>query len=180
MIPASVFLLVMAGGSLSLLTSSKIAKTFGAVLALWLIISVLRVSPYYIAYFNELTDGPKNAPYYLSDSNVDWGQDLRRLMAYLEKHEIHQVNLLYWGPTPPNYYDDRYKVRSTPWPDDVGKDPVPPPGIYAISVNYLVGFKHAIYDLGAGPTYMDWLARYTPSDRIGYSIYIYKFPQEPK
>lgn len=180
MIPTSVFLLVMAGGSLSIFTASQKTKTLGAILALWLVVSVLRVSPYYIAYFNELIGGPQNAPYYLDDSNIDWGQDLRRLMAYLEKHEIQQVNLLYWGPTPPTYYDSRYKVRSLPWTDDVGKNSVPPPGLYAISVNYLTGFKRAIYALEAGPPYMDWLARYTPTDRIGYSIYIYKFPQEPK
>jgi len=54
----------------------------------------------------------------------------------------------------------------------------PPPGLYAISVNHLVGIKREKLLLNQpwDPN-LDWLTRFQPSDRIGYSIYIYQFPQ---
>ena len=40
-------------------------------------ISSLRTAPHQLAYFNEFVGGPGQGYRYLSDSNVDWGQDLR-------------------------------------------------------------------------------------------------------
>lgn len=180
MIPVTAFLLVVAGGCRSILTGSRGAKLFGAALALWLMVSVLRVSPHYIAYFNELTGGPENARYYLGDSNVDWGQDLERLMAYLRKNKIEEAILSFWGPSPPQYYGERYGIRLIPWTPDMAARPEPLPGVYAISLHNLMALQLSIYGFGEGGANMDWLTRFKPSDRVGYSIYIYKFPQDSK
>src|SRR5262249_19172492 len=41
--------------------------------------SSLRTAPHQLAYFNEAVGGPGQGYRYLSDSNLDWGQDLRNL-----------------------------------------------------------------------------------------------------
>ena len=50
-----------------------------------------------------------------------------------------------------------------------------PPGVYAISVNNLVNLKRRVLLDGEDPK-LDWLERFRPTDRVGYSIYIYRFP----
>ena len=65
---------------------SKWRKTLFYLLAGYLVISVLSYFPYYITYFNELVPN-KNFTYkYLSDSNLDWGQDRYQLDEYLAEH----------------------------------------------------------------------------------------------
>ncbi len=48
-------------------------------------ISSLRIAPHQLAYFNESVGGPEQGYRYLSDSNLDWGQDLKGLKAYMER-----------------------------------------------------------------------------------------------
>ncbi len=45
----------------------------------WLVAETAFAYPNYLAYFNETVGGPKNGYKYVTDSNVDWGQDLKRL-----------------------------------------------------------------------------------------------------
>ena len=178
MIPVTAFLLILAGRSLFIFTAGKNSRVLGGALALWLMISVLRVSPHYISYFNELIGGPANAPYFLDDSNVDWGQDLKRLVEYLRNNRIKQAVLSYWGLTPPDYYGSSYGIQFLPWTPEMAASADPPAGVYAISVNNLVRIKSYLSSRphGENPT-PDWLRRFKPSDRVGYSIYIYKFPE---
>ena len=175
LIPAIAFFLVFAGGAWFVLERNSATKALGAVLALWLFVSVLRISPHYISYFNELIGGPENAAYYLDDSNVDWGQDLLRLLQHLKQQGIDEAVLSYWGPAPPDYYGERWGIRLKPWTNRLALNPAP--GVYAISVNDLTGVMR---DMAARrrpfDSRMDWLHRYRPSGRIGYSIYIYRFP----
>ena len=53
-------------------------------LLLWQGVSVVRVYPSFLAYFNEVIDGPDGGARYVVDSNLDWGQDLRRLGTFVE------------------------------------------------------------------------------------------------
>jgi len=74
-LPAFPFLFVAAGRTASW---RPLASPFGIVvilLAAWTAISSFSVHPRYIPYFNELVGGPKNGYHWLTDSNVDWGQD---------------------------------------------------------------------------------------------------------
>ena len=43
-----------------------------------------RVHPDYLPFFNVLAGGPENGSKYLADSNLDWGQDVARLAAYIK------------------------------------------------------------------------------------------------
>src|SRR5262249_61404392 len=47
--------------------------------------SALRIAPHQLAYFNELIGGPSHGPAYLSDSNIDWGQDLAGLKEFMSR-----------------------------------------------------------------------------------------------
>jgi len=65
---------------------SKWQKALFYLSAVYLAISVLSYFPYYITYFNELVLDKRTTYKYLSDSNLDYGQDRYQLDAYLEKH----------------------------------------------------------------------------------------------
>ena len=45
-----------------------------------------RITPDYLAFFNELAGGPGRGPEYLVDSNIDWGQDVKKLGLWLDAH----------------------------------------------------------------------------------------------
>jgi hypothetical protein len=66
-------------------------------LACWYIFGMLSIQPHYMAYFNELAGGPKNGYRYLSDSNVDMGQDIKGLGNYLDVAGIRDVTVLCWA-----------------------------------------------------------------------------------
>ncbi|MEH1016070.1 phospholipid carrier-dependent glycosyltransferase [Micromonospora sp. CPCC 206060] len=73
--------------------------------AAFVAVSSVRAFPYYLPYSNEAFGGPAETHRYLNDSNVDWGQDLRRLGEYLARHPTdEQVWLLYKGRGSPAYY----------------------------------------------------------------------------
>jgi len=48
----------------------------------------LRVSPHYLAFFNELAGGPGSGHRVLVDSNLDWGQDLKGLRNWMSDHGV--------------------------------------------------------------------------------------------
>jgi hypothetical protein len=57
-------------------------------LLVWHALSAVRISPDYLAYFNELVGGPRNGYLYLGDSNLDWGQNRSRAKAYAREHDL--------------------------------------------------------------------------------------------
>jgi hypothetical protein len=61
-------------------------KTVIVLLCLYLVISVISYYPDFIAYFNELTPDRKQSYKILSDSNLDWAQDGKKLQEYLSKN----------------------------------------------------------------------------------------------
>jgi hypothetical protein len=63
-----------------------------------------RVYPDNLAFFNTAAGGPHNGFRYLADSNVDWGQGLKPLKAWMDRHSVAHVNLAYFGTADPAYY----------------------------------------------------------------------------
>ncbi|MDA8243027.1 MAG: hypothetical protein M0025_02775 [Elusimicrobia bacterium] len=98
--PVMPFLAVLAGLALARIPGKK-----GAWLASGLVIlnavSVLRVHPYYLAYFNEAAGGPARGYRLLTDSNLDWGQDVRTLARYLATRGNPPVVFSYFGVARP-------------------------------------------------------------------------------
>lgn len=110
--------------------------------AAWLVAANLRIYPQYISYFNGLAGGPANGYKFLADSNLDWGQDLIRLSAYLRDHKEEKVHFSYFGSVNPAKYGIRCEALPSNGPFD------PPsgltPGLYVVSVTQLLG----VYDPG--------------------------------
>ncbi len=139
-------------------------------------VTMLSLHPHYLAYFNALAGGPAGGYRYLVDSNLDWGQDLKSLKAYLDDAGVEEVWLGYFGTADPAYYGLRY--RSLFSADSLrladGVTPLnPAPGWYAISATVLQG------TYWPEPDIFDWFRRHEPVRRVGYSIFVYRVEPDP-
>lgn len=166
--------------------SKKIAAAILGLLVFWYVIAALYAFPHYIAYFNEITGGGKNAYLYFTDSNVDWGQDLKRLAEWTNQHpQISKLKLDYFGGGEPRYffckrkYDERGRLIKTAggydcdnsvyqeWHSKFG----PTKGWIAVSVTFLQNARYYAAKYGE-PDY-DWLRSREPYAKIGNSIFVY-------
>ena len=74
-------------------------------LIFWIIMIPILSYPSYTSYFNEIIGGSKNGYKYVTDSNTDWGQDLKRLKTYIENYNNCYNNTLSKQPAGFNYKD---------------------------------------------------------------------------
>lgn len=142
--------------------SSALATTF-----FLLIVDVVSSYPFYLSYFNQTVGGPLYGYRYVTDSNADWGQDLKRLKIFLDHHpEIEKIRIDYFGGG--NIQHTIGTQRFLPWWDS--KRPIEE-GWYAISTNFLQG---SIYDTrkGDADSYR-WINGQAPRYRVGTSILVY-------
>lgn len=149
------------------------------VFPLWLALNALLIHPHFLAYFNALGGGPDEGWRALTDSNIDWGQDLKGLKEYIDSHQIERVKLSWFGSA----YPERYGIVYEPLPGvgfgshwELWSNPPfdrnqPEPGIYAISVSNLVGSVFPDHEIYA------WFRQRKPDAKIGYSIFIYRVDQ---
>lgn len=121
--------------------------------------SSLSAYPFYLSYFNEFSRGG----HYLSDSNIDWGQDLLFLKEDLKKIDKNT-----------KVYGDLSGIVK---PEHLGFSIVKIPPFDSLSTG-----KHRIYYsinrfLNRSQVYPDgihpWLNQYQPNDKIGSSILVY-------
>jgi hypothetical protein len=151
-----------------------------AVLLIWQMASAALIFPHHLSYFNELAGGPTNADKILVDSNLDWGQDLPALKAWMDTHGIDHVNLSYFGTALPGVYGVRYwplpgflHFISNPEMDSFNPY-TPEPGWYAISATSLrLGLFYREQDLYA------YFRDKSPVARAGYSILLYQVDYPP-
>ena len=84
-LPAYPFLIILAGWAAAVLIERRrIWAYVVALLVVWNAVSSLRTAPVYLSYSNELWGSSGNTYRYLSDSNVDWGQQLKSVKNYLD------------------------------------------------------------------------------------------------
>ncbi|HSL08725.1 MAG TPA: hypothetical protein VK887_12245, partial [Pseudonocardiaceae bacterium] len=163
------------------------AATLATLLA-WYTVATFWIYPSFTAYFNELIGGPANAYKYVSDSGVDWGQDLVRLKQYVDSHpEINHLALDYFGGGDARYYfcerayDSHGRLIATaegydctdsiyePWHPENG----PYTGQYiAVSETFLE--NDIWYSAQRGDKGYEHLRNTNPIAKIGYSIYLFK------
>lgn len=137
----------------------KWAKSLAIGLVLFQLLSVGSAFPAHIGYFNEFIHKDKRV-FWLGDSNLDIGQDTKRLAQFAEKNGWRKPKLAYFGVTDP-------KVYGLVWEPVDAKDlAAPQPGaIYAINDAYRQ----------LGPAFLpearavdaSWIAHAIPSGRIG-------------
>lgn len=163
-LPAYPFLLVIAGGSL-LSTAKWAGKKTGLLLhgflLLWLVMTSLSSFPNYLSYFNgiaPLLGGKENI---LGDSNITWGQDIKRLQDYVRDNDIQSINALIHFNPPAEL--DYYKIPRTGGAENLLRRE---PGLYVIDIfNY--------QSLVRRPEFA-WLRDRKPDNRIGGSLLVFK------
>jgi hypothetical protein len=127
--------------------------------------------PNYLSFFNA-----PSRPYrlhLLSDSNLDWGQDLLALNRWQQDHPRARLYLCYFGSVDPAIYGidyinlpgGTYFNREEHAPDQ--------PGVIAISASRLQGV-HLSPELRE--FYRKLLADQQPSEVLGGSIYLFEYP----
>lgn len=173
LLPMLPFLLVAAARAAAALWrgGGKAGRGLVVVLLAWYAASAVRIHPHYLAYFNELV-GPENGHRYLVDSNLDWGQDLPGLKAYMDRAGVQRIKLSYFGTAEPAYYGiacDR--LPGYPAPAELGTT-VDPGDLVAVSATNLEGVY--LEDDPDAMRLMRRLRRQQPIASIGYSIFIYR------
>jgi hypothetical protein len=182
LIPAMPFAYLLGGIGLARWLASGRAWTRYAAMALclWVAIAAAGIYPDHLSYFNEMAcllekpgqigwdGGSRCGPLWLDDSNVDWGQGLKQLRSWTNRHaDLPPVRLSYPGTFPPEAYGLRYEKFLTHQ-----LMPEPAPGWYAVSSS-LVGRVPTVgekFQQGGGA----WLRRITPVDIVGHAFYIYE------
>jgi hypothetical protein len=142
-----VFLYVLIGGAMWTLIrrSRKWAYAVG-VLLLVHAASSLFAFPNYIAYANELWGGPSQTHKYLTDSNADWGQQLKSVKQYLDQRGVKECWFVYFaaGVAEPGYYGIPCKplpTINTLWLNEPIEVPTSINGPVLISASNLSGLE---------------------------------------
>ena len=131
--------------------------------------------PNYIAFFNAPSGGWRSGVFKLSDSNLDWGQDLRSLGDWHKAHPDKIIYLCYFGTADPSYYG----IQRVDMPGGYILAPqlgMPnAPGIIAISVTNIQGtyMNDSLRQLYSA------LQKLEPREILGGTIYLYDWPLKP-
>jgi tetratricopeptide (TPR) repeat protein len=151
-LPLYAFLAILGGGALAgLARKSRAWQVVAAALLLLQAASSLRSYPAYIAYSNELWGGPSRTYRYLTDSNSDWGQQLRSLKAYLDGRGVRDCWFAYFAQGVADTAHYGIPCKPLPTADSlwIGERIDAPPAIdgpVVISAGVLSGFE-----FGPGP-----------------------------
>lgn len=137
-------------------------------------ISSLRSFPAYLAYCNELWGGPSQSYRYLSDSNVDWGQQLHATRRYLEQRGVKACWFAYFadGVVDTSYYGIPCKslpTIATLWLNQPASPPPVIDGPVLISAGTLSGFE-----FGPGPLNpYEQFKNVRPTAVIQYGVFVF-------
>lgn len=155
----------------------------GGLALAWSVWSGLSVYPHCLSYFNAMGGGSVGGHAHLVDSNIDWGQDLLYLRAWLDQHpEARRLRLAYFGLTDPRLAGIDFELpprlgrARAGFPD--GGAQGPQPGWHAVSVNFLRGYAIPAFDGSGGlamiaPDWFTYFLELRPIAIAGRSIYIY-------
>jgi hypothetical protein len=145
-----------------------------AVLLVFQAVTSLHTFPHYISYENEAFGGPANTHRYLSDSNVDWGQQLHFVKQYVDEHHIRHCWFAYFiqGGMDPRYYVPECDLLPTF--DSVGFNqqidaPSEVDGPVLISAGTVNGFEFGSELLNP---YEDFM-RIKPDAEIANAVFVY-------
>jgi hypothetical protein len=172
LLPIYPFLFVAAGRCAALVRGSRPLAALVLAAAGWYGVSVARVHPHYLAYFNEPAGGPANGYRLLADSNLDWGQDLKGLAEWLRAHDVARAKLSYFGTADPEYYRvpaDLLPGYMLPRPRQEIRSVVPG-DVVAVSATNLA----EIYVEPDVRPLMALLRAREPIGQVGYSILVYR------
>lgn len=174
--PVYVYLTALAGGTAWALVRSnrKWAYVVGMLLLLHVGSSAFAF-PNYMPYANEAWGGSSQTYRYLTDSSVDWAQQLKVVKKYCDEKGIKSGYFAYFGQgvIEPRYYDiplEPLPTADSLWMDDHIQVPPSIDGPVFISAGVLSGFEF-------GPGKLDPYAQFRqlkPADVIDHSVFVYE------
>jgi 4-amino-4-deoxy-L-arabinose transferase-like glycosyltransferase len=174
-LPMYPFLYVLAGGAAWVMVESSRRWVYVvAAMILFQGITTTRIFPAYMAYANELWGGPSQTYKHLSDSNVDWGQQLKSTKSYLERKGIKDCWFIYFAEGPVRMTD--YGIPCKPlvtigtlWLDEELDVPPSVNGPVLISAGTLSGFE-----FGPGPLNpYEVFKHQQPTGVIDYGVFVF-------
>ena len=178
-IPVFPFLFILGGALLErLLTSGRRRRVLLAVAVLcWVVFEAARAYPHYIPYMNQLA-WRRPHWYYLSDSNVEWGDDVRALALYLRARGETRVTAALLDGFSFNEHGvpfartlDHYGVEQVNLIDADGR---PPETRYvAVGASYLNGALLLGVPVPQRLKVIEYRRR-TPEAVFGNSVYLYR------
>lgn len=137
----------------------------------WYLFENLKIYPYYITYFNQIVGGSASGYKYVVDSNLDWGQDAKRLADWVRANNIKEkIYLDYFGWTDQSYYyPDKYNWLSGGRFKSAKEffNENPQGGWIAVSATFYMGSREK------PDTSYAWLDAFEPVAVIGNSIFIW-------
>ena len=133
------------------------ARSAVALLLAWQVFSGVMRHPDYLAYTNEIAGShPERI---VADSDLDWGQDMKRLGTFLAEAGVTHLTF-----TP---FNRTYAMAGHAMPATSPSDPDgPSPGWNAVSIT-----MWKVFGVSA------WAGRIEPQRRIGRSILLWYFPE---
>lgn len=167
-LPVLAYAAVAAGATMTY--SRAYVRRIAAWLCFWSCLSSLWIAPHSLAYFNEFAGGPLQGHRYLTSSNLDWDQDLPRLIEWLETstyapQDVWVVRGSNSVLAEPFGLKTRLHTIATEerWPVTVPSD-----------CRFVVADIGAIIADGAE---LDYLLNYQPIAQIGYGFRVYRREQ---
>jgi hypothetical protein len=150
----------------------RATKILAIILAIGLMIETISAWPDFIAFFNAPSGGARGGLRLLSDSNLDWGQDLPLLVDWQRRHPGVTIYLTYFGPADPDSYGlDFVNVGGA----GATRRPIGAlggPGVFAVSASRLQG----IYLPPQLREKYAALRQLRPREVLGGTIYLYDYP----
>ncbi|HEY2866028.1 MAG TPA: hypothetical protein VGJ02_02955, partial [Pyrinomonadaceae bacterium] len=122
--PVFPFFAVMGGAAVAAFLNVERFKRWHAslilvgILAAWIIVIDAAAFPNYTTYFSPIAGGPSNGWRQLSDSNVETGQDVKDLAAFMKARGVSQIEGLLVG----SGYIEYYGVENCDIPCDSNRD----------------------------------------------------------
>jgi hypothetical protein len=175
LLPLFPFLIVMSAELLNVLWNWKPSqgahsgKLLVTGLLLWHIVSVTTAMPNMISYFNELVS-QKEKIYYLGDSNLDMGQDIKRVAQTAVVRDWKNIKLAQFGGTmDPSIYGLR-------WESWTRKDLRGPQPGHVYLVNALLLQLGPIFEPTLLPIAQSWMIHATPTGQIGDTWFYFEVP----
>lgn len=175
-LPMYLFFSVLIGGAATALIQHNRLWIFPVVtLLIFQAISTSLSYPAYLAYANELWGGPPRVHEWLSDSNSDWGQQLKDVKHYLDQQKIKDCWFIYFGEgvIDASYYGIPCKPLPTAdslWVDEPANAPPAIDGTVLVSAGDLSGFEF-------GPSPLNPYEQFKslrPVAVIDYGVFVYK------
>ena len=161
-LPIYPFLYVIAGYCVFLAKRFKPVVYVVSILMVMLIADVLAAYPAHLSYFNRFVGGTDSGYKFLSDSNITWGQDWKRLKEYIRKNNLTDISIDagFHCDECCKYYGISYKKMTH------DEKMMPKKGIYVIGADELASKR------------IGWASRIKPACRVGGSLFIYNITDE--